>query len=92
MASTVPRISEFFGMSVYMYWFDVQKHHVPHIHVRYQGSEAVFGLDGTLLDGDLGARAHRLVREWCDERRAELEIAWACAASGKEIPWVLPLR
>ena len=22
----VPRVSEFFGMSVYMYWFDTQKH------------------------------------------------------------------
>lgn len=88
----VPRISEFFGMSVYMYWFDVQRHQTPHFHVRYQGSEAVFALDGTLLDGDLGSRANRLIREWCDERGAELEHAWACASTGKEIPWVLPLR
>jgi hypothetical protein len=47
---------------------------------------------GSPLDGELGLRANRLVREWCVERRQELEAAWACAASGKEIPWILPLR
>lgn len=75
-----------------MYWFDTQKHHVPHIHVRYQGAEAVFDLGGRLLEGDLGARAQRLVGEWSAERAAELTRAWTCAASGKELPWVLPLR
>jgi hypothetical protein len=88
----MPRLSEFFGMTIYMYWFDNQKHKVPHFHVRYQGTEGVFALDGTVLGGDLGPRAHRLVREWCAERHTELESAWACAASGREIPWILPLR
>jgi hypothetical protein len=88
----MPRISEFFGMTVYMYWFDTQKHHQPHFHVRYQGVEAVFALDGRVLDGKLGARAERLVAEWAKERRTEIEHAWACAAQGRELPWVLPLQ
>jgi hypothetical protein len=88
----MPRISEFFGLIVVMYWFDVQKHKRPHFHVRYQGKEAVFGLDGELLDGNLGNRAHLLIQEWCKERKNELETAWACAVNGKEIPWVLPLQ
>ena len=88
----VPRISEFFGMVVYMYWFDTQKHKQPHFHVRYQGLEAVFSLDGTCLDGDLGPRAHRLIAEWTRERATELAHAWSQAATGKEVPWVLPLR
>jgi hypothetical protein len=75
-----------------MYWFDTQKHNVPHFHVRYQGAEAVFALDGTRLEGDLGPRAHRLVQEWANERTAEIQNAWACAAAGEEIPWVLPIR
>jgi hypothetical protein len=60
--------------------------------VRFGGGEAVFALDGTLLDGDIGARARRLVAEWSTERSAELRSAWDLAASGKEIPWVAPLR
>ena len=79
-------------MSVYMYWFDVQKHHQPHVHVRFGGNEAVFALDGALLEGDIGARARRLVAEWCAERADSLRNAWEHACKGEEIPWVSPLR
>lgn len=88
----MPRISEFFGLTIHMYWFDVQKHSVAHFHVRYQGAEAVFALDGTRIEGNLGARVDRLVREWSGERRAELQEAWSRAMMGKEIPWILPLQ
>jgi hypothetical protein len=88
----MPRISEFFGIVIYMYWMDIQKHKAPHFHARHGGAEAVFDLSGSCLDGDLGPRAQRLVGEWCAERKTELEAAWACAIAGKELPWVLPLR
>jgi hypothetical protein len=85
-------VSEFFGMVVYMYWMDVQRHRVPHIHVRYQGREAVFSLEGECLEGTLGPRANRLVADWCSERDIELRDAWARAIAGKEIPWIAPLQ
>jgi hypothetical protein len=88
----VPRISEFFGIVIYMYWLDQQKHKTPHFHARFAGEEAVFDLGGRCLEGDIGARAARLVEEWCRERSVELHAAWAAAAAGKEIPWVAPLR
>ena len=88
----MPRISEFFGMVVYKYWFDTQKHERPHFHARYQGLEAVFALEGAVLEGDLGPRAHRLVIEWAEQRRSEIADAWALASAGKELPCVLPLR
>ena len=87
----MPRISEFFGLVIYMYWFDDQKHRQPHFHAYYRGAEATFDLKGNVLRGDLGARAHRLVREWCSERQVELHRAWKAAIEGKEIPWVPPL-
>ena len=49
-------------------------------------------LHGGCIEGDLGPRATRLIVEWCQERRADLEEAWAAAAAGKEIPWIAPLR
>jgi hypothetical protein len=85
-------ISEFFGIVIYMYWLDQQKHKTPHFHARFAGEEAVFDLSGRCLEGDIGARAARLVEEWCRERSVELHAAWAAAAAGKEIPWVAPLR
>ena len=75
-----------------MYWFDRQRHHAPHFHARFGGEEAVFDLSGTCLEGDLGPRVQRLIAEWCQERGYELRAAWDAAASGKEIPWVTPLR
>ncbi len=37
----MPKISEFFGITILMYWIDTQKHKKPHFHVRYSGKEAV---------------------------------------------------
>jgi hypothetical protein len=88
----MPRISEFFGIAIYMYWFDTQKHKAPHFHARHGGQEAVFDLKGNCLEGNLGSRANRLISEWCEEREDELQIAWQCATAGKELPWVLPIR
>jgi Domain of unknown function (DUF4160) len=90
--TSLPRISEFFGIVIYMYWLDEQKHKMPHFHARFAGDEAVFDLTGKCLGGNLGPRAERLIREWCSERQAELQEAWQAAATGKEIPWITPLR
>jgi hypothetical protein len=62
----VPRISEFFGILIYMYWFDNQRHNRPHIHARSGGKEAVFSLEGQKIQGDLGLRANRMVTDWCE--------------------------
>ena len=88
----MPRISEFFGIFIYMYWFDNLQHKTPHIHARLSGKEGVFSLDGTLIQGDLGPRANRLVKEWCQENEFELKSTWAKAIEGKELPWIKPLR
>ena len=88
----MPRISEFFGIAIYMYWFDNQRHKLPHFHARYQGSEAVFSLDGRCIEGNLGNRAQRLIEEWANESQTELRAAWQLAIEGKELPWLLPLQ
>ena len=45
-------IAMFYGIIVSMYFFDNQRHHKPHVHVRYQGHEAVMGLpEGEVLEG-----------------------------------------
>ena len=88
----MPRISEFFGIMIYMYWFDTQKHKAPLLHARYAGREAIFDLLGNCMEGDLGNRAEKLIKEWCKEKQQELNLAWKRAMEGKEIPWVPPLQ
>jgi hypothetical protein len=56
----MPIISSFFGIYVRMYFAD---HSPPHIHVEYQGHEALIAIaDGSLMDGELPRRALTLVR------------------------------
>jgi len=40
---------------------------------------AAFDLKGNPLVGTLGNRANKLVKEWTNERRSELEEAWNLA-------------
>lgn len=50
----MPTISMFYGILVLMYFRDNRRHHLPHIHVRYQGQEASLSIDdGLLLEGIL---------------------------------------
>lgn len=47
-------VSMFYGIIVSMYYFDNRRHHLPHIHIRCQGEEAVFTIpDGELLEGTM---------------------------------------
>lgn len=57
----MPIISSFFGIYVRMYFAD---HAPPHIHVEYQGHEALVAIDsGEILQGRLPKRAASLVRQ-----------------------------
>jgi hypothetical protein len=75
-----------------MYWFDNQQHKPPHLHGRYAGQEAVFSLDGSLIEGSLGTRGNRLVADSCAENQEEIRSAWGLTIEGKELPWIKPLR
>ena len=59
----MPTISMFYGILVAMYVLDTEKHHLPHIHVRYNEFIAVLGIpEGDVLDGALPARQMKLVQ------------------------------
>jgi Domain of unknown function (DUF4160) len=58
----VPTISMFFGIVIYLYFFDDERHKLPHIHARFQGRDASFSiLDGAILAGDITAAKTTLV-------------------------------
>jgi len=55
-------ISMFYGIIVSMYYFDKRRHHLPHIHVRYQDREAVIAIPGgEVLEGQLPRNKLKLV-------------------------------
>ena len=73
----MPRVSEFFGISIYIYFRD---HPPPHFHARYAGSEALVTIkDLSILEGALTPRALGLVMEWASLHQNELLAAWTRA-------------
>jgi hypothetical protein len=92
LENVLARISEFYGIVILMYWFDVQKHRKPHFHARYQGKEAVYDLAGNLIVGDLGRIADKIIKLWCNKNAYDIRKNWRLATEGKESPWITPLQ
>jgi hypothetical protein len=85
----VPRISQFYGISVYMYFDD---HAPPHIHAIYGDTEAAVSLsDGSILAGDLPRRAAKLTLEWMKLHEAELMDNWRRAVDRRPLRPINPL-
>lgn len=89
----MPVISMFYGIVIMMYFFDTNKHHLPHIHVKYQDDEAVFSIkDGSLLEGKLPKNKLKLVEAWIEIHKDELLADWDLASQGQEIFKIDPLK
>lgn len=89
----MPTISIFFGIVITMYCFDNKKHHLPHIHARYQEFEAVFSIaDGNVIEGELPTSKTRLVQAWIEIYREDLEADWKLAINGEEPVRIPPLH
>ena len=86
----MPCISQFFGIVIYMYYND---HAPPHFHAKYGDDEALFEIETLrIYAGRLPRRAHNLVVEWADLRRAELLADWERARQSEPLANIKPLE
>ena len=87
--AAVPRISQFYGIVIAMYY---REHGIPHFHAIYAGDEATIAID-TLnpIAGSLPDRALRLVREWAALHRGELRANWERARESEPLERIAPL-
>ena len=86
----MPKISEFFGVKVYMYYDD---HAPPHFHAIYQEAEAVIRIsDLAIAIGALPPRALGMVLEWASQHRQELAANWLRLESGLGPVSIEPLK
>ncbi|MCQ2243388.1 MAG: DUF4160 domain-containing protein [Bacteroidaceae bacterium] len=69
----MPQISEFYGISIYMY---INDHQPPHFHVKYNDYEAFVNIDNGVVKGELPRRVINLVFEWLDAHKEELMDNW----------------
>ena len=85
----VPRISEFYGIVIAMYY---REHGVPHFHATYAGETIVVAIEtGDVLAGSVPARALRLVQEWAELHREELRRNWGRAREDAPLDRIDPL-
>ncbi len=85
----MPRISEFYGIVIAMYY---REHGVPHFHARYGRQIAVFAVESLeRIRGELPRHAERLLREWAELHRNELMRNWEHARAGRPLTRIEPL-
>jgi desulfoferrodoxin (superoxide reductase-like protein) len=81
----MPTISMFFGIIIRMFFRDVEKHHLPHIHAEYQGQIAVYSIqEGEVLSGSLPPNKHKLVVAWIEIHRDDLLADWQLTVEGRK--------
>lgn len=89
----MPTISMFYGILVLMYFRDNRRHHLPHIHARYQGEEAAISVDdGAVLDGSFPPKQLKMVQAWIEIHKEELLVDWDLAVNGDEPFRIAPLQ
>lgn len=70
----MPVISRFYGILIKMYFND---HLPPHFHAIYNEFNGIFDLTSLdLIEGDLPAKAIKLIKEWAGLYKSELVRMW----------------
>jgi Domain of unknown function (DUF4160) len=86
----MPRICQFYGIAVYLYYRD---HAPPHFHAIYAEYEAEVDIaTAAVVEGRLPRRAQSLVMEWAAARRQERLHNWERARAGQPLNLIEPLE
>ncbi len=85
----MPEISQFYGITIYMY---ISEHNPPHFHVFYNEYKAEITIEDGIVIGSLPRRALRLVYEWLDKHKEELMANWQRMRDGDAPHKVEPLK
>lgn len=89
----MPRISQFFGILIYMYYND---HTPPHFHAKWAEYEAIMlictpNVKTSVYTGNLPRSQLDLVLKWAETHCQELMVNWELAQEGKPLKQIDPL-
>ncbi len=72
----MPSISSFYGITIYMY-FLANEHNPSHVHAYYGDCNATINIsNGKVIDGSLPKNALKLVKQWINLHREQLQKIW----------------
>jgi hypothetical protein len=77
---TMPIISRFFGIFIYMYWRD---HPSPHFYAKYGIEEVAIDIISGKVTGTISQKALDLIQVWRKLHKIELIEAWELAEKKK---------
>jgi hypothetical protein len=82
----MPAISMFYGIIIYMYFFDQKMHNLPHIHAKYQNFEVIVEIpDGNILEGEIPVNKLKLILAWIEIHKEELMADLELAKKGEMV-------
>lgn len=77
-------ISALLGLSFCLYFFDNQRHKLPHLHVKYGSYELIIAIEtGACLEGYLPSKQRRLAEEHIAQNRDAFLDMWHRAVNGE---------
>lgn len=80
----------FLGIIIRM--FNTNENNPPHFHAYYQGHEAVFNMDGEIIEGNFPVKQTKLVNAWAIIHKEELLANWELALENQPLYKIEPLR
>jgi len=84
----MPKISEFYGISIYLY----SDHLPPHIHIYYKNIDYRYNLNtGEFLD-KAPKTLRKLINIWYNEHKVKLLEAWELMQTKREVLLIEPLE
>jgi hypothetical protein len=84
----VPVLCRFYGIVIYINYRD---HEPPHFQARYQDQKVLVEIDSGLVTGSFSRRTLRLLFEWMEIHREELERNWTRARNHQPLDAIEPL-
>ena len=89
----MPAISMFYGIIIYMYYFDNKGHNKPHIHAQYADEEVIVSIpECEVLNGSLANNKMKLLKAWVEIHQEELLADWKLAIEGNKLFNIDPLK
>ncbi len=85
----MPRISEFYGIIIAMFYND---HNPPHFHATYQGDQITIAIRNfQIIKGSLPSKALSLIIEWASNHQEELLENWVLSKEHRPLKKIDPL-
>ncbi len=88
-AETVPELSRFLGIVIYMLYDD---HRPPHFHAEYGEYRVSVEINTGVVEGRFPRRALKALMEWYELHRDDLRVDWELAEQHQPLNRIPPLE